>query len=222
MGLCPIPTRYLRRIWYNMRFILNQYKKAFQFSGRNIMKIFWICTALFLVISVIFHYVFLKFPEAAQMILESFMKVVEEKNIIDSSGNLNVFKLFLNNLQASFIAVVLGFMPFMFLQIFVLISNAAMMGAVSQLTISNNMTLAMLAAGILPHGIFELFAFFYSASLGVYLCISFSKKIIGSEASFKSVIINIARAFILIAVPLLAVAAVIETYLTPIIMELAM
>ena len=204
-----------------MNFIINKYKKAFSFSKQNIMKLFWICTGAFLILTVISYFVFEKMPHAAENMLHYFLEMIEEKGVLTADGNIDPVKLFLNNFQATFIAVFMGFIPFLFFQVwFVLATNAVIIGAVMQYSLANGMSGLVFLASLLPHGIFELPAVFFSVALSIHLCISLSKKIIGTEMDFKLVTIDVLWCYGLITIPLLAIAAVVETYLTPIIIKL--
>ena len=83
-----------------------------------------------------------------------------------------------------------------------------------------------------PHGIFELLAIDYSASIGVYLSLQISKKILNLERDELIVLFSkknqdngsedqislfkrALKTWLGVIVPLLIVAAIIETFITP-------
>jgi stage II sporulation protein M len=81
----------------------------------------------------------------------------------------------------------------------------------------------MFASGILPHGIFELTAIFLAAAamfkLGAGLVTPQTEKSLG-----EVLLLSLAdwfRVFLGIVVPLLAIAAVIEVYITPLLFQKA-
>ena len=205
-----------------MNFIINQYKTAFSFVKSNILKLFLISAGIFFLIMLISYFVFKQMPHVSESLMNYFAQMVDDSGIITQDG-INVYRLFANNMRATLIAIMMGFVPFLFLQTsFVLISNAVMVGAATEYSLSMGIGLTTYITALLPHGIFELPAVFYSVGLSIYLCISLSKKLMGKELNFKTVTINVLRAYVLIAIPLLAIAAVIEAYLTPLLIGLTM
>ena len=81
----------------------------------------------------------------------------------------------------------------------------------------------MFASGILPHGIFELTAVFLAAAamfkVGAQLVTPQTERSLGEVLLLS--LADWLRVFIGIVVPLLAVAAVVEVYVTPLLFKLA-
>jgi len=93
------------------------------------------------------------------------------------------------------------------------------------------MSISFLAASIFPHSLFELPTFFYAVSLGLVICLQRSRRHRQPENYFSIGEVNKPRAvefplsrikkiFAFIITPLLLVAAIIEAFLTPLIMDL--
>ena len=105
-------------------------------------------------------------------------------------------------------------------------TNGIVIGVVygAYLTMADALTVPVwkiMLVGILPHGIFELGAIFLSVALGLQLCFQLSKKILWRANSIlKEELIDLGWAFVLWVTPMLLLAAVIECFLTPILMEL--
>ena len=79
----------------------------------------------------------------------------------------------------------------------------------------------LLAAGILPHGIFELPALCLSLAAGLCLCQNINRYIRKNEKGLmKPLLLNILRVTGLVVIPLLVVAAIMESYVTPAVMQL--
>ena len=79
----------------------------------------------------------------------------------------------------------------------------------------------LLAAGILPHGIFELPALCLSLAAGLCLCQNINRYIRKNEKGImKPLLLNILRVTGLVVIPLLVVAAIMESYVTPAVMQL--
>jgi stage II sporulation protein M len=103
----------------------------------------------------------LELTESQQQLLEQMAEI-----IFSGSPLTGIFILFLNNIFASFQTVVFG----VILGIPTLLSlfaNGAMLGGVAANLGAEGASLAFLAIGILPHGIFELPAFLTSAAFGL-------------------------------------------------------
>ena len=77
-------------------------------------------------------------------------------------------------------------------------------------------------AALLPHGIFELPALILAAALGLFLCRQMTRRCRHDETALPLPVCltQIARVFLLLIAPLLAVAAVMEAYVTPLLIGL--
>lgn len=93
--------------------------------------------------------------------LETIITIIEESNPVFGS-----LLIFINNLVSSlqmlFLGIFLGLSP-----IFTLLANGALLGTVSTMVMEEGMSFWFLLAGILPHGIPELAAFFICAAMGL-------------------------------------------------------
>jgi stage II sporulation protein M len=131
------------------------------------------------------------------------------KQIMDSTKNLSGLNLisfiFKNNLITSFFSLFLGLI-FGIPPIVNAITNGLLVGYVSEKVVSSTNILELWR--LLPHGIFELPAIFISIGLGLKLGSSlFSiKRIKKLNPNLK----NSINVFILIIIPLLIIAAIIE------------
>jgi stage II sporulation protein M len=75
------------------------------------------------------------------------------------------------------------------------------------------------AAAILPHGIFEIPAFIISGALGILLAQSLIAEWYGSGDAGVAAY-SYARLFIVFVLPLVAIAATVEAFITPVIIHL--
>jgi stage II sporulation protein M len=131
------------------------------------------------------------------------------KDLLQQTEGLSHYDLiqfiFFNNIKSTFFGILFG----VILGIFPLISaiaNGYILGFVSFLSV-NKAGISSLWR-IFPHGIFELPAIFISLGLGLKLgTFIFQKK---KVETFRNYFINSLRVFLLIIVPLLLVAAIIE------------
>jgi len=140
-----------------------------------------------------------------------FDKIIKE--LIDKTSGLNTAELiayiFQNNLISVFLAIILG----AFLGIFPVASillNGLILGYVMSkaVAVEGWFTIWRLA----PHGVFELPAIFISVGLGIKLgLVWFSGKERGKE--FKRRLWKSLKVFLVIVLPLLVIAAIIEGFL---------
>ena len=80
-----------------------------------------------------------------------------------------------------------------------------------------------LLAGLVPHGIFEVPALLLSLAAGLCLCRNINRYIRCNEKGMmKPLLLDLLRVVGLLVVPLLALAAVMEAYVTPLAMQLFM
>ena len=174
----------------------------------------------FLVLVVLSYIAGQLFPEIPATILTYFNEVVADSGIVRDDGSFSALALFGNNLRAMVLSTLYGFIPFLYLPALSMGVNAILLGMVAS---SVNGQWLLLAAGILPHGIFELPALCLSLAAGLCLCQNINRYIRKNEKGFmKPLLLNILRVTGLVVIPLLVVAAIMESYVTPAVMQLFM
>ena len=200
--------------------IKEQYKKTFHFIGKDMRWIVLGTTVIFIALIVLTDLFFMKHTDMMTQLLQEFQETLKD---IAPDGTISAPLLFLNNLKACLIAMATGLIPFLFIPVLVLGVNAAVMGAVASMYRMAGMSVvSMYLFGILPHGIFELPAILLSISMGLYLCYCLVKRICEGRYNrgiVKKALGNMLRTLLTLIIPLPAVAAVIETYVTPILMN---
>ena len=144
---------------------------------------------------------------------------------LDSLGErLPAPVLFYHNARTSIAFLLLGLVSFGTLGLTLFIGNIALVGGVlGAAQLVGYSPLLAFAAGILPHGIFELSAIFLATAatlkVGAQLVTPQPDKGLG-----EIILISLAdwfRVFVGIVLPFLAIAALIEIYLTPVLIQLA-
>ncbi len=174
----------------------------------------------FLVLVVLSYIAGRLFPEIPAAILTYFNEVVADSGIVRDDGSFSALALFGNNLRAMVLSTLYGFIPFLYLPALSMGVNAILLGMVAS---SVNGQWLLLAAGILPHGIFELPALCLSLAAGLCLCQNINRYIRKNEKGvMKPLLLNILRVTGLVVVPLLVIAAIMESYVTPAVMQLFM
>lgn len=172
----------------------------------------------FLVLVVLSYIAGRLFPEIPATVLTYFNEVVADSGIVRDDGSFSALALFGNNLRAMVLSTLYGFIPFLYLPALSMGVNAILLGMVAS---SVNGHWLLLAAGILPHGIFELPALCLSLAAGLCLCQNINRYIRKNEKGImKPLLLNILRVTGLVVIPLLVVAAIMESYVTPAVMQL--
>ncbi|EKE18516.1 MAG: hypothetical protein ACD_9C00311G0002 [uncultured bacterium] len=150
------------------------------------------------------------------------------KNIVDQSlskfefvKNLNLFLvflfIFLNNAIKGFLALVLGVIFGIVPMLFIFV-NGELLGFVFGISKFNNEQW-LVALAILPHGILEIPAVIISSGYGLWLGYRFYRRIRFSDPF--GVYFNFAlRKYFILVLPMLFFAAIIETFITPYILQL--
>lgn len=159
-------------------------------------------------------------PEMAWDALDAFAEQVAEAGVVDEAGQMSVFALLMNNWRAMLFSILYGLIPFIFLPAVSLMSNGMLLGIMTGVYQANGMPVVVLAAGVLPHGVFELPALILSIACGVRLCRNMSFLVARSRKSvpFIELAEDLLRVLVLVIAPLTVAAAFIECYVTPVIM----
>jgi len=159
-------------------------------------------------------------PEAAWKAMDAFARQITEAGVVDEAGQISVFGLLGNNWRAMLLSALYGIIPFLFLPMVSLLSNGALIGVMAGLYQAGGVSMMALLAGLVPHGIFELPALILSIACGVKLCWNMCLMVLGSpeKVPFMELAEDLLRVLVLVVAPLTAVAAVIECYVTPVVM----
>ncbi|WP_214756418.1 MULTISPECIES: stage II sporulation protein M [unclassified Exiguobacterium] len=161
-------------------------------------------------------------PNQIDEILAQLGDTFESRGLtFDSSARETMIALFVNNTRVTLFAFLFGLIPLFIPYVFVVI-NAAVIGLVAMLVgFAGESVIRVIVLGILPHGITEISAILLGAAMGLSLNRHVWKKLRGKETdvTFKALFLAGVKTFVLIAVPLLAISAVIEAYVTPLLLQ---
>lgn len=138
--------------------------------------------------------------------------------LAQANQNLSAPLIFENNVRASFVIFLAGMVSFSVLGIIAYLFNIGLVGGVlGMFKLIGFSPLILFITGLLPHGVFELPALLLASAavlrLGVVLVTPQLGKSMGQVA--LELVADWAKVFLGVVVPLLAVAAVIEAYVTP-------
>jgi len=200
----------------------NFYFREWEFFRDHLANIFVWLVFFAVLMSGLIYYSLLNEPESLTKILGSIKDALKEKGLLGIVGKNSfwvAYKIFLNNLQATLLFTALGLVPFFVGGVVFVSSVAVLLGATIALTVSKGFEIATFIKLTAPHGVVELLAVFYGASLGVFLSKQITKKLFPKhrEGAVPLVFVlkKIFASYALLIWPLLALAALIESFVTP-------
>jgi len=194
------------------------YREQWDLFRKSLWKSAILLLFVFIVSGIVSYFGFRKNENTVYSLMQSIWELFESRGLLDqgNTGLQLAVKLFFNNLTACVMVVLLGLIPIFLPSAFIVLFNGVILGATFAFLQMNGMDIGpMLFLGILPHGIFEIPAVVLSGALAFHLTMGIFRKSRYSIFSFKKVFMDTAMFFALICVPLLALAALIEAFITP-------
>jgi len=155
-------------------------------------------------------------PAFGEEIMTLFEEMIADQ-IMDDDPPVLALQLFLNNLEAC-VVIFIGGALFGLISIAILGFNGIIIGAVLEIVRKESGALVLLAA-IIPHGIFELPAVIASGALGLMLGRAVKNEFSGGPDA-ASEALRLGRIFIRYIIPFVAIAACIEAFITPAVLQL--
>jgi stage II sporulation protein M len=175
------------------------------------IRVFIGITVLVFIVTAVMGYVA---AEANSDLATSWMNELEMfKWIMSLHPILIMLAIFLKNLIACAMSVLLG-LGFGLVPLLVLTSNGFMIGVVSYFIIHKQGVLYLLA-GIVPHGIIELPTILLGISIGLRLGYLLVLTLLGEKADLAGETRTAVHFLVRWFLPLLLLAAAIETFITP-------
>ena len=158
----------------------------------------------------------MKNPAIGEDLMKLFEKEVANQILGKDSPDIFI-RLFFNNLEACLL-LFLGGASFGIITIFIMSLNGVLIGSIMEIVDKDHSVVFVIAA-ILPHGIFEIPAFILSGALGILLAQTLIAEWyhVGDTAEEAR---RYTRLFVIYVLPLVAIAAFVEAFITPIIIHL--
>lgn len=181
----------------------NEIKKAFAFFPQ-LKKSLWI-SFFISVFGVLTGYLL---PEEIQLKVVGFVTSALSEIHFSFSG------IFFNNFRAALI-ILLGGLLFSVPSVLFAFFNFLMLGVFADYA-GGQMGLEVFLSGIWPHGIFELSAIFFTTALALFLTANLTDE--KKRQNFGETIRSVLLLFAVLVVPALILAALIEVYVTPLIL----
>lgn len=139
--------------------------------------------------------------------LEEFVQSIPENNFI------LFFIIFGNNTIKSFLAMIFGAF-FCVIPVLFIAFNGLVIGVASSFIVDNS-GLRYLLIGLMPHGVIEIPMVLLSAAVGINLGLESIRKIKSKDGDVKRELTKGLKLFSVLILPLLFVAALIESFITP-------
>lgn len=159
----------------------------------------------------------LVWPALREQAISQMLDTIESLDVQTADGALSALGLFTNNVRACIVTMIYGLFPLLQLPALALGMNAMILGILAAWYLSQGFPMLGYLAGLLPHGIFELPALILSFAVGLYICGQLTRRCRGDKTAlgFWDCLSLLGQATLLL-LPLLAVAAVMEAYVTPV------
>lgn len=193
-----------------------------EFAMFYINKIGRLSIVIFLlfILSIYFGYLLAeKYPDMVEKIIFEALK--NELSPIKEYSSFKLwFFIFYKNLTVVLMGAVLGIF-FGIAPILIVLSNGLMLGVVSFFFLKES-NLLVLMAGLLPHGIIEIPAFIFAIAGSLRLLMVLYRYIAFDENKLKEEVFLFVKFLITVIIPMLFIAAFIESYITSRVINLVM
>ncbi len=212
-----------------MKKVLDCYRQEWRFFRERHLRTFLFLSVLFIVAIVVSLFYFRLHPNAALKQIDDLAAMSGGFDRMTGQAQfLELILILAKNLMAAFFTLILGLIPLFLLPLLPMLRTGYALAAVIHW--GGKISFLTLTAGILPHGIFEFPAMIYAACLGVHLSLSRAKnkKVMMTidapqpEPKHDLPFSRAWKSFALIVIPLLVLAALIETFITPLFLSAAM
>ena len=163
------------------------------------------------------------FPALRDSLLSMVLSSMESMGIVNEDGSLSALALFSNNLRATVFIMVYGLVPFIQLPALALGVNTMALGVLASWYIAQGDSIVAFLAAVLPHGLAEFPALILAFGVGLYVCGQVTRRLFRRDESALHIwdcLVLISRMLLLVLIPLLAVAAILEAYVTPLVAAL--
>lgn len=159
----------------------------------------------------------LALPELRNTVIGYIVNLFSSMPIMDETGQLSATFLFSSNLQTCTIMMLCGLLPFLRLPALPLGVNAMLLGVLAAHYLANRLSMGLYFAALLPHAVFELPAMVLALAMGLFVCRQMTGRFRKEESaiSLMDCFTHISRLLLGALVPLLAAAAIMEAYVTP-------
>ena len=192
------------------------------FVRRDLGRLPWGMAVAFVAACTVSYLVYVMNPGFTAAIMDSILGMFMDAGVMNESGGLSFVGLLLNNWMAMLFCVLYGFIPFLYLPVLVLLSNAVVLGLLGAFYTISGIPFSVFLAALLPHGIFEIPALILAAAMGAALCRNIFRILFRKHNAVPMVefLIGLLQTMLLLIFPLILCAAAVETFITPMVVNL--
>ena len=162
-------------------------------------------------------------PALREGLLSYVFAAMDGTGALNDDGTLSALAIFSNNLRATVFIMAYGLIPFIQLPALALGVNAMVIGVLGAWYVTEGYSIAAFLAALLPHGLLELPALVIAFSVGLYVCSHVTRRLFRRDENALHIwdcLVLMSRTLLLALLPLLAAAAVVEAYITPLVASL--
>lgn len=161
-------------------------------------------------------------PDLRERLVALVVDAISSLGAIKEDGTLSAPGIFSNNLRACAFTMIYGLIPFIQLPALALGVNAMLLGVLAAWYVAEGYSILAYLTALVPHGVFELPALIFAFAMGLYVCGHLTRRCRRDENALHvwDCLVLISRMLLLVQIPLLAAAAVMEAYVTPVIASL--
>ena len=161
-------------------------------------------------------------PELGTQLSDFILTLFQSMEIADAEGSLSASSLFLHNLQSCAMILLYGFLPFVPLAALALGTNTLVLGVLCAYYAANHLPMSVFFVSLFPHGLLEFPALFLAFGMGLYTSGQITRRCRHDQSAvpFSDCVLLSSRLLILILFPLLLISAVLEAYVTPLLVSL--
>jgi stage II sporulation protein M len=202
------------------------YRREWENFKRDYMRSFLWVLFLSLGFTILTYFSLVNYPEMAQKYMGQLRDQIDfqaeslGEDLDQVRNNSDLFILIIkNNIVVSLIMFALSFIPVVILPPYLVLSTFSSVGvALAYIKSKGGDPIIALLTSILPHGVLEISAMLFTSSIGIYMSLAIAKKIFSKkrqEIHLKGIFVQALRSFLLVSIPLIVLAAVIEGFITP-------
>ena len=179
-------------------------------------------TIAFFTLAVLAFIICLALPDLRQRLVDYVLSAMGGLDIQDASGMISAPALLSNNLRACLFTMMYGLVSFPVVPVLSTGVTAVILGVLGAWYVCEGASLRVCLAAIVPHGIFELPALILAFATGLYVCGQVTRLCRRDKEALHvwDCLLLMSRVLFLALLPLLAAAAVVEAYVTPLVASL--
>lgn len=181
------------------------------------LRPYFILTCILFLSGIIAGYVFAIYQlDIVNELINEFQKKID--SVADASQFEIMLFIFANNAIVNFVLIFLGIF-FGLLSMLIILTNGILIGIIF-FQFASQYGFMLVFITLIPHGIIEIPITFTSASIGMKLGLrTFQKLFKIKHVDLKYEFLNAIRIFFIVIIPLIFIAAIIETYVTATILD---